>query len=234
MDSKAFYDEYVDRQTAVGVNERHRAILDRLVRYGLRPHHRVLEIGCGVGTVTGLIAEKLGKGGSVLAVDLSPRSVEAARERLAGRANVRLVAADVLDLDLPETFDVVVLPDVIEHIPAELHGALFEKIASWSRPTGFVLLHYPNPWYTTWCREHRPDLLQLVDQPVHAHEVATHAWAHGLYLDFLETYTIWIEEGDYVVAVLRPVRSGSAFTPKPSPAPTLLQRVRGRVRKLLG
>lgn len=234
MDSRAFYDDYVDRQTAVGVNERHRAILGWLVRFGLRPHHRVLEIGCGVGTVTGLIAEELSGGGSVTGVDLSPRSVEAASERLQGMVNVCLVAADVLELDLSETFDVVVLPDVIEHIPAERHDALFARIASWTRPTGFALLHYPNPWYTRWCREHRPDLLQLVDQPTHAHDVAARAHAHGLDLVHLEIYPIWIAEGDYVVAVLRPARQDGSFTPIPSPGPTLLQRVRRRVRRLLG
>jgi trans-aconitate 2-methyltransferase len=234
MDSRAFYDDYVDRQAAVGVNERHRAILAWLRRFGLQGHHRVLEIGCGIGTVTGLISEEVRAAGSVLAVDLSPRSIAAASERLAACTNVRLEAADVLEMVLDETFDVVVLPDVIEHIPSDRHGALFERIASWTRPDGFVLLHYPNPWYSLWCAKHRPDLLQLVDQPVHAHEVATHAWAHGLHLDFLQTYSIWIDEGDYVAAVLRPVRSGGSFTPRPSPGPTLLERIRGRVRRLLG
>jgi 2-polyprenyl-3-methyl-5-hydroxy-6-metoxy-1,4-benzoquinol methylase len=231
MDSKAFYDDYVGRQTAVGVNERHRAILGWLRRFGLRPGHRVLEIGCGVGTVTALLADTLAAGGSVLGVDLSPRSVDAARERLAGRGNVRLEAADVLEMDLAERFDVVVLPDVIEHIPIEHHGRLFERIASWTEPDGFVLLHYPNPWYLDWCRAHRPEILQLVDQAIPPHHVAARAHEHGLHLAHLETYSVWVEEGDYVVALLRPVRLDAAFHDRPSPPPSLLERIRGRLRR---
>jgi cyclopropane fatty-acyl-phospholipid synthase-like methyltransferase len=234
MDSKAFYDDWVDRQTAVGVNERHRAILAWLQRFGLREDHRVLEVGCGVGTVTALLAETLSERGSVLGVDLSPRSVDAARARLAGRDNVRLEAADVLEMDLSERFDVVVLPDVIEHIPLEHHGRLFARLASWTRPDGFVLLHYPNPLYLDWCREHRPELLQPVDQAIHPHHVATRAHEHGLHLVHLETYSIWVEEGDYVVALLRPARADVAFHDLPGPTPSLLDRIRGRLRRLRG
>lgn len=233
MDSKAFYDEWVDRQTAVGVNERHRAILGWLRRFGMRPSDRVLEIGCGVGTVTALLAEELTGGGSVLGVDLSPRSVDAARERLAGRGNVRLEAADVLELHLQERFDVVVLPDVIEHIPLEHHDRLFERLVAWTKPDGFALLHYPNPWYLEWCRAHHPEILQLVDQAIHPHHLAARAHEHGLHVAHLETYSIWVEEGDYVVAVLRPVRPNAAFHEISTPPPSLLDRIRGRLRRLL-
>lgn len=234
MDSRAFYDDYVDRQAAVGVNERHRRILGWLRRFGLRADQRVLEIGCGIGTVTELLAEELGQGGSVLGLDLSPRSIEAARERLAGRSNVRLEAGDVLEMDVEGTFDVVVLPDVVEHIPLEHHPRLFERVAAWVAPDGFVLLHYPNPWYLAWCRENRPDLLQLVDQPIHADVLTANAYPHGLYLDYLETYSIWIEEGDYVVAVLRRSRPGGTFTPVEARPPSLLARAAGRLKRLLG
>ncbi len=234
MDSKAFYDDWVDRQTAVGVNERHRAILAWLLRFGLRPEHRVLEIGCGVGTVTTLLADALDAGGSVVGVDLSPRSVDAARERLAGRGNVRLEAADVLAMDLAERFDVVVLPDVIEHIPLEHHDRLFARIAAWTKPEGFVLLHYPNPWYLDWCRAHRPGILQLVDQAIHPHHVAARAHEHHLHVAHLETYSIWVEEGDYVVALLRPVRPDAEFHDVATPDPSLFDRIRGRLRRLLG
>ncbi len=37
-----------------------------------------------------------------------------------------LMAGDVLELDVGGSYDVIVLPDVIEHIPLELHEALFQ------------------------------------------------------------------------------------------------------------
>jgi cyclopropane fatty-acyl-phospholipid synthase-like methyltransferase len=231
MDAKTFYDEYVDRQTAVGVNDRHRAIMRWLKRAGLRGDHRVLEIGCGIGTLTQLLAEDLGSEGSILALDLSPKSIEVARTRLASFPNVRLEAADVLTLELTREFDVVVLPDVIEHIPLDLHGALFDRISAWLQHHGFALVHYPNPHYQDWLRDNRPELLQVIDQAVQADTLVANAHASGLYLDFLETYSIWIREGDYVAAVFRPTAGVGTFTEIPEPRPSLLSRGLGRLTR---
>lgn len=230
MDSKAFYDEYVGRQLAAGVNKRHVAIAGWLERFGLKEGHRVLEIGCGVGTVTGLILEALGPQGSLLAVDLSPKSIEAAGDRLDSFPNLQLEAGDVLEMEVEGPFDVIVLPDVIEHIPLELHSRLFSRLRDWVAADGFILLHYPNPWYLQWCQENRPDLLQHVDQPIHADQLSANAYSHGLYLDFLETYSIWIREGDYVAAVLRPVRGEREFHQVEEGSSS----IRSNLRRLLG
>jgi SAM-dependent methyltransferase len=191
----------------------------------------VLEIGCGVGTLTQLLAAALDGGGSVFAIDLSPRSIEAARARLAAFANVRLTVGDALETPIEGPFDVVVLPDVIEHIPLERHRALFERVAGWLAPSGFALLNYPSPHYLEWCREHTPDLLQVIDQAIEADVLLANAYPHGLYLDFLKTYSIWIREGDYVTAVLRPSAGRTTFTPVPDRQPPLGRRVLGRLRR---
>jgi trans-aconitate 2-methyltransferase len=233
VDVKGYYDEYVGRQEVVGVNKRHRAILDWALNFGMRPDHSVLELGCGIGTLTGLLAEGLGSGGSVTAIDLSPVSIESAQQRLSGFDNVRLLAADVLETDLEGSFDVVVLPDVIEHIPLENHRALFERVASWVKPDGFVLLNYPSPHYQEWNREHHPDRLQIVDQTVHADVLSSNTYPNGLYIDHLATYSIWIREGDYVVAVLRPLAGPGTFTELPRPRASPVARVTGWLRRLV-
>jgi trans-aconitate 2-methyltransferase len=233
MDSRTFYDELVGRQTTVGVNERHRAIVAWLRRFGLKPSHSVLEIGCGVGTLTELLASALRGGGSVLGVDLSPKSIEAARARLAAFDNVRVEVGDALEMNLGGPFDVVVLPDVIEHIPLELHPRLFERVASWTTRGGFVLLHYPNPHHLEWYHKHDPGSLQFIDQPIHDDVLLSNAYPYGLYLDFLQTYSIWIREGDYVVAVLRPVRPEGTFTPLESKPPFIVTRIWRRIRMTL-
>jgi len=236
-DVSAFYDEFVDRQTRVGVNRRHREIVAWLRRFGLRPEDSVLELGCGVGTVTGLLAEELPRG-SILGVDLSPRSIATAEKRLASRENVSLMAADVVSADVNRQFDVVLLPDVIEHIPLELHDALFSRIASWVKPDGFVLLHYPNPHHLEWCHANHPEKLQIVDQPIHADLLTANAYRHGLYLSYYERYSIWLREGDYIVAVLRPSSGVGEFTRLPQPSPSLVtrasRRARRAARRLLG
>lgn len=73
-----FYDEFANNQIKIGVNSRHLSIIDKLIQSGLKPHHRVLEIGCGIGTVSHLIAKKTPKG-KVLAVDISPKSIDQAK-----------------------------------------------------------------------------------------------------------------------------------------------------------
>jgi len=237
-DVTAFYDEFLDRQARVGVNARHRAILAWLLRFGMRPQDRVLEIGCGAGTLTQLLAEALPRG-SVFGADLSPRTIDAARERLAGFGNAEVVAGDVLELDAgEEPYDAVVLPDVIEHIPVELHDALFGRVAGWLKPDGFALVHYPNPHHLEWCHENHPDRLQIVDQPVHANVLLDNAYRHGLYLSYYELYSIWLREGDYVVAVLRPSAGVGGFTrlpqPRQSPIRRLARRAARVARRLLG
>jgi SAM-dependent methyltransferase len=236
-ESREFYDDYVERQLRVGVNERHRAILGFLLRFGMEPSHRVLEIGCGVGALTGLIDEALGPGGELLGVELSPRSVAAARARLRGRERVRLAVGDVLELPLEGLFDAVVLPDVLEHIPRERHPALFRKTAALLAPGGFVLAHYPNPHYLEWRREHRPELLQRVDQPLWGDALTAAAYPAGLTLEYLETYSIWVREGDYQVALFRPRPEKPTFHELPHPSGAVARirdRILGLARRLPG
>lgn len=227
--SREYYDDYVDRQRAVGVNDRHRSILGYLRRFGMKSGDRVLEIGAGVGTLTGLIAMDLDSGGRLVAVDLSPRSINVAREELTGYENLELIAGDILELEIPGTFDVVVLPDVIEHIPLEEHPRLFERISRWMAPGGFVLLHYPNPNYLEWCHANKREVLQAIDQPIQADVLTANACPHGLYLDYLETYSIWVRQGDYTVAVLRSKADAADWEELPWQPP-----FRQKVREALG
>jgi SAM-dependent methyltransferase len=60
------------------------------------PDERVLEIGCGTGRLSSVLAQTLGDGGSVVGVDLSEPLVGLARERAAaaGLANATFVVGD--------------------------------------------------------------------------------------------------------------------------------------------
>lgn len=50
-----FYNNYSQRQLAVGVNKRHYSIIKFLNEFGLQKNNSVLEIGCGIGTLTSLL-----------------------------------------------------------------------------------------------------------------------------------------------------------------------------------
>jgi SAM-dependent methyltransferase len=79
-----------------------------LARLGLVGGESVLEIGCGTGALTVPVAEAIGEGGRIVAVDLSEPMLGAARQRVAERAlrNVTLSHGDaqVFAFD-PAVFD---------------------------------------------------------------------------------------------------------------------------------
>jgi ubiquinone/menaquinone biosynthesis C-methylase UbiE len=82
-----------------------------LLEAGLRPGMRVLDVACGVGTVTCWIAEQVGRRGRVVAVDISPDQLAVARATWAscdGLLPVEFLEASAYDTGLPaESFDVV-------------------------------------------------------------------------------------------------------------------------------
>lgn len=78
---------------------------------------RVLDIGCGIGAVAYDLAEKAGA--NVLAIDLNPNNIALARQRYAHRC-ITYQVGDALK-DLPATpFDVVILSNVLEHLPGRV------------------------------------------------------------------------------------------------------------------
>jgi len=228
--ASSYYDLYATRQSRVGVNDRHRAIQRWLTEFGLSSGMAVLELGCGIGTLTDLIADVIGDQGSLLAVDVSPQSVELARERVHGRRNVELLTGDIVDLQLERTFDVVVLPDVIEHIPLADHAKLFANVRRWLRDSGWALVHMPNPLFLAWCHQNRPDLLQELDQPIFTETLVRNSEPNDLYIHYLNTYSIWVPEGDYQVVVLKPREANANFR---IPVASLRQRLVGGARRLV-
>jgi trans-aconitate 2-methyltransferase len=197
-----YYDEYVERQLRVGVNKRHYSIVDKLKKAGLKSTDQVLEIGCGIGTFTSLLIKEIHQG-SVVAMDISGASIRYANDHNT-HANLKFVHADATHHDFgTQLFDVIVLPDVIEHIPLELHQQLFEKLAKVLKPSGFIFIHIPNPYYLEWCNETRPETLQVIDQPIYTNTLLKNIESTNLILVELKSYSIWVRDNDYQYIVLK-------------------------------
>lgn len=106
---------------------------------GDHPGARVLEVGCGTGRVTGLLAPRVA---DVTAVDLSPEMLGRARRRFSGRPSVSLVRADALALPLAPAFDLAVAANgVFSHLlEDEERLRALRQIRGRLRPGGGLLI----------------------------------------------------------------------------------------------
>ena len=98
------------------------------------PGQWVLDVGCGPGALTRLLANRVGAS-RVTAVDPSEAFVEAARSRLPDGVEVRRAFAD----DLPfadDTFDTAVAQLVVQFMPDPVAG--LREMARVTKPSGVV------------------------------------------------------------------------------------------------
>ncbi len=198
----AWYDGFTAYQRKYGVNIRHRTIFRYARAAGVRNGMDILEIGCGIGSLTSLLAANNAKG-RILSLDISPKSVEMARKLLAGKRNVSFLVSDMSDFQNPFDFDFVVLADVIEHIPLDQHPRLFRTIDHYLKPGGKVLINIPAPQLLEYYHLHDPGALQIIDQPVHADRLMNDVYRAGLVLDSFVSYGLAHVHIDYQFIVLR-------------------------------
>lgn len=95
----------------------------------------VLEVGCGTGDATRMLAARAAR---VVALDLSPGMVEAARSRSSALRNIEYHVADATAWDYPAgAFDAVVSIATLHHLPLEPAIAAFRRTL---RPGGMLLI----------------------------------------------------------------------------------------------
>ena len=208
----SFYDQFSEKQQKTGINSRHLSILDKVMQAGLKPHHRILEVGCGIGTVSHLLASQVPQG-KVLAVDISPESIEKGKQLWKKQGNLQFEVSDMSDFSKPgETFDFFVFPDVLEHIPVAQHARLFENIQRHAHADSVVVIHIPAPRYLEWMIANQPEKLQVIDQPLDTATLVQTLTATGFYLEKMETYALFFKEKDYQYFVFRASQTLSQST----------------------
>ena len=106
----------------------------------------MLEIGCGMGDLTGLLSESF----DCIGIDNLPESVAASRAR-APLADIRRMDADDLSPFADASFDAIVSLHVVEHLtdPAHLIDDVFRLLA----PGGLWMFATPQPEY--WLRRRK-------------------------------------------------------------------------------
>lgn len=108
---------------------------------GIAPGTRVLDVGCGVGRWSRLLAAR---GGNVTGIDLSPTMVRIAWQRAVAAGlgeRCRFLVRDLAELELDGSFDLILAVTVLQHIlePARLRRAI-QCMARHLAPGGGMLL----------------------------------------------------------------------------------------------
>jgi methionine biosynthesis protein MetW len=124
--------------SAGGLGHRHFKVLDILARFCAKPQ-RILDIGCGDGSFTCSLKERLGAS-EIYGVEISHQQAE--------RARVKGITVVEQDLDLgsipfeENMFDAIFIGDVIEHLYDTDH--LLDEIYRFLSPQGICILTTPN------------------------------------------------------------------------------------------
>jgi cyclopropane fatty-acyl-phospholipid synthase-like methyltransferase len=210
---EGYYDSFKEHQAKLGINVRHRTIFKNLLQLGLQKDSKVLEIGCGIGTVSHLILSHI-SAGKFVGADISPESIAYAKKFNASFGNASFVVNDMQHFESPEKFDFVVLPDVLEHIPVEQHNNLFRVLASVTSSDAKVLINIPEPGCLDWIRATQPEKLQIIDQSLNLAELFNNANAHGFKVNSVTPYCLQYTDPDYISITLKKKIGQANYTRK--------------------
>jgi len=164
-------DERIPDGYVHGYSEReHARLLDQATTLTELLHHdtcyppgaSVLEAGCGVGAQTVTLARN-SPGARFTSIDVSPRSLEAARARAhaASLKNVTFQAADIFELPFPEeSFDHVFVCFVLEHLPRPREA--LASLRSRLKPAG-TLTVIEGDHGSTFFHPDNPDARRAID-----------------------------------------------------------------------
>lgn len=130
-----------DILAAIFFGGRRRRVYNRLVaESGARPGDRVLDVGCGTGYLTRLMAEAVAPGGTAIGVDPSVEAITHAGQQ-DHPDNCTFAEGHAEALDAPDSsFDVVVSSLMVHHLPDTLRPRAVDEMFRVLRPGGSVLV----------------------------------------------------------------------------------------------
>jgi len=155
-----------------------------LLQYVPRPCRLALDVGCGSGAFTRLLARVAER---VVAIDVSPAMISLARERSRDARNIEYICADFNDFELPNAaFDYAVSIATMHHLPLQ---AAVPHLRAALRPQGTLAII---------------DLLSDATLAGKARSVAAKAWStllelrhNGLYRASPAARAAWREHGSH-------------------------------------
>ena len=205
--SSARFEKRIDNLEAAQLHKVH-TLLDRL---NLKPGQRVLEIGCGWGT---LAIEAAKRGVQVVGLTLSSEQKAWAERKIAEAGLSSRIEIRLQDYrDTAEQFDAVASVEMVEAVGQRWWGAYLESIARNLKPGGRAALQFISIRHELFDRYARnADFIQtyifpggcLLDEPRFAGLAIERglSWQdrQGFRLDYAETLNRWRERYNEAVA----------------------------------
>lgn len=108
----------------------------------VNPGEKVLDVGCGTGSLTLLAKERVGPAGEVYGIDPAYEMIDVARGKCA-RALVDVILQTGVIEAIPfadDTFDVVLSSFMVHHLPEDVKKAGFEEVRRVLVPGGRLLV----------------------------------------------------------------------------------------------
>jgi demethylmenaquinone methyltransferase/2-methoxy-6-polyprenyl-1,4-benzoquinol methylase/phosphoethanolamine N-methyltransferase len=140
-----FYDVLMNLLTLGGETRLREITLDLV---GLMPGEKVLDVGCGTGSLAMTAKRRVGPAGAVVGIDAAPEMVARARKKAArAAADVRFETSIIESLPFGSgEFDVVLSSLMIHHLPRSIRPAAFAEVYRVLKPGGrFLAVDFQPP-----------------------------------------------------------------------------------------
>lgn len=122
-------------------NFTYRLLISVISRYLKKPNQKILDIGCGAGTLSLYLANK---GHNVLGLDISSKAIKEClkSKKALGLNNVDFRTLDFLAMKTKNRYDAVLFTEVIEHL--EDDSKALGSIHNFLKPSGIMILSTPS------------------------------------------------------------------------------------------
>jgi ubiquinone/menaquinone biosynthesis C-methylase UbiE len=161
--------DMISRLLGMGVNRPSSRMVIELAN--IQPGDKVLDVGCGTGSLTLTAKSYAGPSGKVYGIDAAPEMIDVAKKK-ASRAGLEVVfdVGLIEKLAFPDaTFDVVISRLAIHHLPDDLKHVGFMEILRVLKPGGHLLIADFTP-------PTNPVLSHITSALVGSHMMKTNIW----------------------------------------------------------
>lgn len=201
-DVASFYDTFGKRglDDYVHGNRRIEYATELVARYITPATRNLLDVGCGIGIACSTLSDRFPEL-HFTGVDISPENIAAARSLFASD-RVSFDVSKVTDDVIQETYDLVYLLDVFEHIPRDVRTSFQQQLAAHLAPQGTLVATVPSPLHQAHLKAHHPEELQIIDEVVTLDDVREFARVIGGEVVHFSYVSVW-RTNDYLHFVIQ-------------------------------